>query len=185
MVISPIAYIHTEFSEKFGVPRQSGLACSLRGTIVFEPEYRNTEAVRGLDGFSHIWLIWGFSANRHNDWQSTVRPPRMGGNERMGVFATRSPYRPNQIGLSCVEIDHVDMECTDAPKIYVRGADLMDGTPIYDIKPYIEYADSHPEAVCGYVDNLQERRLEVEIPSEFAVLFNDASVFEFVNFELD
>ena len=178
MLIAPIAYIHTEFSEKFGVPRQSGLAGSLRGTIVFEPEYRNPDAVRGLEGFSHLWLIWGFSANRHEQWQPTVRPPRMGGNDRMGVFATRSPYRPNQIGLSCVEIDHVDLECHDAPKIYVRGADLIGGTPIYDIKPYIKYADSHPEAVCGYVDNLQERRLEVQIPEEFAMLFEDASVYE-------
>ena len=132
MLISPIAYIHTEFSEKFGVPRQSGLAGSLRGTIVFEPQYRNPDAVRGLDEFSHLWLIWGFSANRHDQWQPTVRPPRMGGNDRMGVFATRSPYRPNQLGLSCVQIDGVDMNCPDAPRIYVRGADLMDGTPIYE-----------------------------------------------------
>ena len=178
MVISPIAYIHTEFSEKFGVPRQSGLAGSLRGTIVFEPEYRNPDAVRGLEGFSHLWLIWGFSANRHDDWQPTVRPPRMGGNDRMGVFATRSPYRPNQLGLSCVEIAGVDMTCPDAPRIYVRGADLMDGTPIYDIKPYIKYADSRPDAVCGYVDSLEERFLDVEIPEEIASLMNDDALLE-------
>jgi tRNA-Thr(GGU) m(6)t(6)A37 methyltransferase TsaA len=173
MLISPIAYIHTEFSEKFGVPRQSGLAGSLSGTIVFEPEYRNPDAVRGLEGFSHLWLIWGFSANRHDDWQPTVRPPRMGGNDRMGVFATRSPYRPNQLGLSCVEIDGVDMDCSEGPRIYVRGADLMDGTPIYDIKPYIKYADCRPSAVCGYVDTLEERRLKVEMPQAAVLTLND------------
>ena len=173
MQISPIAYIHTEFSEKFGVPRQSGLAGSLRGTIVFVPEYRNPDAVRGLEGFSHLWLIWGFSANRHDEWQPTVRPPRMGGNDRMGVFATRSPYRPNRLGLSCVEIEDVDTAFPDAPRIYVRGADLMDGTPIYDIKPYIKYADSRPDAVCGYVDTLEERHLMVDIPEEIALSVND------------
>ena len=178
MLISPIAYIHTEFSEKFGVPRQSGLAGSLRGTVVFEPEYRNPDAVRGLDGFSHLWLIWGFSANRHDDWQPTVRPPRMGGNERMGVFATRSPYRPNQLGLSCVEIESIDMDCPDAPRIYVRGADLMDGTPIYDIKPYIRYADSYPDAVCGYVDALQERSLKVEMSDEIASLLKEDKLLD-------
>ena len=178
MQISPIAYIHTEFSEKFGVPRQSGLAGSLRGTIVFEPEYRNQDAVRGLEGFSHLWLIWGFSANRHDEWQPTVRPPRMGGNDRMGVFATRSPYRPNQLGLSCVEIYSIDTTCPDTPRIYVKGADLMDGTPIYDIKPYIRYADSHPDAVCGYVDTLSERRLEVEISEEMASVLKDQAVLE-------
>ena len=178
MLISPIAYIHTEFSEKFGVPRQSGLAGSLRGTVVFEPEYRNPDAVRGLDGFSHLWLIWGFSANRHDDWQPTVRPPRMGGNERMGVFATRSPYRPNQLGLSCVEIESIDMGCSDAPRIYVRGADLMDGTPIYDIKPYIKYADSRPDAVCGYVDGLEERCLKVVIPEEIVMAVEDKGLLD-------
>ena len=176
MNISPIAYIHTEFSEKFGVPRQSGLAGSLRGTVVFEPEYRNADAVRGLEGFSHLWLIWGFSANRHDDWQPTVRPPRLGGNDRMGVFATRSPYRPNQLGLSCVEIERVDLDSADAPLIYVKGADLMDGTPIYDIKPYIKYADSRPQAVCGYVDALQERRLKVELSDSLALAIGDQAV---------
>ena len=176
MLIAPIAYIHTEFSEKFGVPRQSGLAGSLRGTIVFEPEYRNPDAVRGLEGFSHLWLIWGFSANRHDDWQPTVRPPRMGGNDRMGVFATRSPYRPNQLGLSCVEIDSIDTTCHDAPCIYVKGADLMDGTPIYDIKPYIRYADARPEAICGYVDSLEERKLRVVLPSEISERIEDKTI---------
>ena len=175
MKLSPIAYIHTEFSEKFGVPRQSGLAGSLCGTIVFEPEYRSPEALRGLDGFSHLWLIWGFSANRHGEWQPTVRPPRLGGNERMGVFATRSPYRPNPLGLSCVEIERIDM---DAATIYVRGADLMDGTPIYDIKPYIRYADSRPDAVCGYVDSLVERHLEVVFAGSVASVIKDPDVRE-------
>ena len=178
MNISPIAYIHTEFSEKFGVPRQSGLAGSLRGTVVFTPEYRNADAVRGLEGFSHLWLIWGFSANRHDEWQPTVRPPRLGGNDRMGVFATRSPYRPNQLGLSCVEIEAIDFKSADAPLIYVRGADLMDGTPIYDIKPYIKYADSRPQAVCGYVDALQERRLTVDFPDSMASVLADRAVCE-------
>ena len=173
MELSPIAYIHTEFSEKFGVPRQSGLAGSLCGTVVLEPEYRSPEALRGLDGFSHLWLIWGFSANRHGEWQPTVRPPRLGGNERMGVFATRSPYRPNPLGLSCVEIERIDM---DTATIYVRGADLMDGTPIYDIKPYIRYADSRPDAVCGYVDLLEERHLDVMLPESEKSKIKDQEV---------
>ena len=179
MLISPIAYIRTEFPEKFGVPRQSGLAPDLRGTVVFEPEYRSADALRGLDGFSHIWLIWEFSANRNNgDWQPTLRPPRLGGNERMGVFATRSPFRPNPLGLSCVEVDKVEYDTPDGPVIHVRGADLMDMTPIYDIKPYIRYADSHPEAVCGYVDTLDERTLTVVIPEGIASSVKDKSVLD-------
>ena len=168
MEITPIAHIRTEFPEKFGIPRQSGLAGTLRGRIVFEPEYRNPDALRGLEGFSHIWLIWGFSANRKNGWQPTVRPPRLGGNHHMGVFATRSPFRPNPLGLSCVEVEAVVSDPTDGLVILVRGADLMDGTPIYDIKPYIRYADSRSEAVCGYVDELEERRLEVVVPEDLA-----------------
>ena len=166
MEIRPIAYIKTDFPEKFGVPRQSGLAKHLRGKIVFEKEFRNADALRGLDGFSHLWLIWEFSANRRTDqWQPTVRPPRLGGNVQMGVFATRSPFRPNPLGLSCVRISDIDLNTSDGPVIYVTGADLMDGTPIYDIKPYIRYADARPEAVCGYVDELQERCLKVVIPA--------------------
>lgn len=179
MFITPIAYIHTEFSEKFGIPRQSGLAGSLRGKIVFSEEYRNPDALRGLEGFSHLWLIWEFSANSHKDqWQPTVRPPRLGGNERMGVFATRSPFRPNPLGLSCVEIDHIENESPEGPLIYVKGADLMDGTPIYDIKPYIKYADSRPHAVCGYVDGLKERTLDVVIPRELTEGVKDKRVLE-------
>ncbi len=177
MNISPIAYIRTEFPEKFGVPRQSGLADSLRGTIVFEAEFRNADALRGLEGFSHIWLIWEFSANTtRGEWQPTVRPPRLGGNDRMGVFATRSPFRPNPLGLSCVQIDRIELDTPQGPVIHVRGADLMDGTPIYDIKPYIKYADSRPHSVCGYVDSLQERSLKVVLPEDISAKINDKSV---------
>lgn len=170
MNIQPIATIHTEFPEKFGIPRQSGLAANLQARIVFEPMFRNPDTLRGLEEFSHIWLIWEFSANRRaaEQWQPTVRPPRLGGNEHMGVFATRSPFRPNPLGLSCVEIDHIEHDSDEGPVIYVKGADLMDGTPIYDIKPYIKYADSRPHAVCGYVDRLSERSLKVIIPSEIS-----------------
>jgi tRNA-Thr(GGU) m(6)t(6)A37 methyltransferase TsaA len=176
MDINPIAYIRTEFPEKFGIPRQSGLADNLRARIVFEPEYRNQDAVRGLEGFSHIWLIWEFSANRRSCWQPTVRPPRLGGNEHMGVFATRSPFRPNPLGLSCVSLERIDMDDREGPVIHVQGADLMDGTPIYDIKPYIKYADSRPHAVCGYVDTLPERTLKVVLPEECSSLIEDKTL---------
>lgn len=177
MEIKPIAHIYTDFPEKFGIPRQSGLAKSLRGRIVFEPEYRNPDALRGLDGFSHIWLIWEFSANRTTSpWQPVVRPPRLGGNSFMGVFATRSPFRPNPLGLSCVKVDSIELSTPDGPVINVLGADLMDGTPIYDIKPYIRYADSRPEAVCGYVDTLEERSLKVVFPSELSEKIADKAM---------
>ena len=177
MEIKPIAFIKTEFPEKFGVPRQSGLARNLKGRIIFEPEYRNPDALRGLDGFSHIWLIWEFSANRTTSpWQPTVRPPRLGGNAHMGVFATRSPFRPNPLGLSCVKIHSVELSTPDGPVVNVLGADLMDGTPIYDIKPYIRYADSRPEAVCGYVDALEERSLKVVFPTELSAKVADTEV---------
>lgn len=176
MVIEPIAYIRTSFPEKFGIPRQSGLASNLKARVVFEPQYRNADAVRGLEGFSHIWLIWEFSANRKSGWQPTVRPPRLGGNAHMGVFATRSPFRPNPLGLSCVELEGIDADAADGPVLVVRGADLMDGTPVYDIKPYIKYADSRPHALCGYVETLHERRLKVVIPSEMADGIMDKSI---------
>lgn len=177
MEIKPVAYIRTEFPEKFGIPRQSGLAKSLKGCVVFEPEYRNPDALRGLEGFSHLWLIWEFSANRNSgSWQPTVRPPRLGGNAHMGVFATRSPFRPNPLGLSCVKIVSIDVDTPEGPVIYVSGADLMNGTPIYDIKPYIRYADSRPEAVCGYVDELEERSLKVIFPSGLADRVSDKTV---------
>lgn len=177
MEIKPIAFIKTEFPEKFGIPRQSGLAKDLRGRIIFEPQFRNPDALRGLEGFSHIWLIWEFSANRTSrEWQPTVRPPRLGGNTHLGVFATRSPFRPNSLGLSCVEIDSIDLFTEDGPVITVKGADLMDGTPIYDIKPYIRYADSRQQALCGYVDSLEERSLKVVFPSELSSRIEDTSV---------
>lgn len=177
MEIRPIAHIRTDFPEKFGIPRQSGLAKALRGKIVFEPEYRNPDALRGLEEFSHIWLIWEFSANRSTlSWQPTVRPPRLGGNAHMGVFATRSPFRPNPLGLSCVKMDSIEFSSPDGPVINVCGADLMDGTPVYDIKPYIKYADSRPEAVCGYVDRLEEKSLRVVFPSGLADRVADKSV---------
>ena len=145
-----IARIHSAFPEKFGIPRQSGLVDDLRAEIVFEPEYRNPDALRGLEEFSHIWLIWEFSEAVRDTWSPTVRPPRLGGNTRMGEFATRSPFRPNPIGLSSVRIDHIDLHTPRGPVITVCGADLMDGTPIYDIKPYLPYADSIPDAECGF-----------------------------------
>lgn len=178
MEIKPIAYIRTELPEKFGVPRQSGIAASLRGRIVFEKEFRQQDAVRGLEGFSHIWLLWEFSANVKGGWQPTVRPPRLGGNAHMGVFATRSPFRPNPIGLSCVRLEYIEHDSEDGPVIIVRGADLMDGTPIYDIKPYIRYADSYPDAICGYVDSLPEKRLEVDFPVELASVIDDEDIMK-------
>ena len=166
MEIIPIAVIRTEFPEKFGIPRQSGLASALRGRIVFNEGFKDPSALKGLESFSHLWLIWEFSANRHSDWHPTVRPPRLGGNATMGVFATRSPFRPNPLGLSCVEIEGIDLSTPEGPVIYVIGADLMDGTPIYDIKPYIRYADSRPDAVCGYADDIPQKTLEVAMPEE-------------------
>lgn len=145
-----IARIRSDFSEKFGIPRQSGLVDALRARIVFEAEYRNADALRGLEGFSHIWLLWQFSRAQREDWSPTVRPPRLGGNARMGVFATRSPYRPNAIGLSCVRLVSVDVDAEDGPTLTVAGADLLDGSPIFDIKPYLPYADAHPEAAGGF-----------------------------------
>ena len=162
--MEPIAHIHTDFTSKFGVPRQAGLVKELRATIVFAPEYRNPEALRGLDGFSHLWLIWEFSQCVGKPWSPTVRPPRLGGNARMGVFATRSPFRPNPIGLSCVELVGVEEHTPQGPVIYVAGADLMDGTPIYDIKPYIPFADCRPDASEGYTAQTRGYRLEVRCP---------------------
>ena len=171
MNIHPVAYFHSPLTSKFGIPRQSGLAEELVGTIVLEPEYRREEAVRGLEAFDYLWLIWEFSANPHEQQGLTVRPPRLGGNERVGVFASRSPFRPNRLGLSCVRIDKVEMTEKDGPVILVRGADLMDGTPIYDIKPYVAYADSHPEARSGFVDKTEWKPLQVEIPQTLSSLF--------------
>ena len=158
-----IAHIHTDFPTKFGIPRQSGIIASLQGKIVFEPEYRNVEALRGLDEFSHIWLIWEFSEAKRDTWSPTVRPPRLGGNTRKGVFATRSPFRPNPIGLSCVRLERIENDKNNGPVLIVSGADLMDGTPIYDIKPYLPYADCITEATSGFAPQAAERLLKVNI----------------------
>ena len=162
----PVARIRSDFPEKFGIPRQSGIVESLEAKIVFEPEFRVTDAVRGLEDFSHIWLIWEFSEAVRDTWSPTVRPPRLGGNVRMGVFATRSPFRPNPIGLSCVKLLKVEQDETLGPVLTVAGADLMDGTPIYDIKPYIPYADCHPEAVGGFTTKVDMKPLAVVFPAE-------------------
>ena len=159
-----IAHIHTDFTTKFGIPRQSGLVETLRGQIVFEPAYRNMDALRGLDGFSHIWLIWEFSENKRNGWSPLVRPPRLGGNKKLGVFATRSPFRPNPIGLSSVRLERIEWQTVNGPVLHVLGADLMNGTPIYDIKPYLKYADSHPTAVGGFTEPIEMEKLKVVIP---------------------
>jgi tRNA-Thr(GGU) m(6)t(6)A37 methyltransferase TsaA len=159
-----IAHIHTDFPTKFGIPRQSGIIASLQGRIVFEPEYRVAEAVRGLEAFSYIWILWEFSKAVRDTWSPTVRPPRLGGNVRKGVFATRSPFRPNPIGLSSVRLEKVDIDPKLGPVLYVSGIDLMDGTPIYDIKPYIAYTDSHPDAVSGFASTPTEYLLEVDFP---------------------
>ncbi len=168
MNIHPIAYFHSPFSSKFGIPKQSGLVEELEGRIVFAPEYRNADYIRGLQGFDYIWLIWEFSDNRHPSKSPVVRPPVLGGNERVGVFATRSPFRPNALGLSSVRIQRIELDSTSGPVIHVLGADLMDGTPIYDIKPYIVYADCHPDARSGFVDNRSWPKLDVVIPEEIA-----------------
>lgn len=173
MNITPIAYFHSPLTSKFGIPRQSCVADELVGSIVLEPEYRREEAVRGLETFDYLWLIWEFSANPHEQQGLTVRPPRLGGNVRVGVFASRSPFRPNRLGLSCVYINKVEMTADCGPVIHVRGADLMDGTPIYDIKPYVAYADSHPEARSGFVDETVWHPLQVEIPETISRLFSE------------
>lgn len=168
-----IAHIETDFKTKFGVPRQAGLIPELEARIVFEPAFRNPDALRGLEGFSHLWLIWEFSESSKVNpstplpWSPTVRPPRLGGNVRMGVFATRSPFRPNPIGLSSVQISRIELNSPDGPVIHVKGADLMNGTPILDIKPYLPFTDSHPEALGGYTDQTrQQEPLEVFIPED-------------------
>ncbi len=172
MEISPVAFFESPLKSKFGIPRQSGLARELTGRIVFEPAYRQMEAIRGLEDFDYLWLIWEFSANKEDKASLTVRPPRLGGNRRMGVFATRSPFRPNRLGLSCVRLDRIDNDPQSGPVIYVKGADLMDHTPIYDIKPYVTYADAHPAARSGFVDQTAWQSLEVVIPSHLADFFS-------------
>ena len=163
--IRPVAHMRSEFPEKFGVPRQSGLVEALRGEILLEPEFRTPDALRGIEGFSHLWLIWGFHKARKENWSATVRPPRLGGNQRLGVFATRSPFRPNGLGLSCVRLERVEWDTPEGPVLHVSGADLVDGTPIYDIKPYVPYADCRPEAAEGFAPAPGEG-LRVVIPPE-------------------
>ena len=168
--IHVIAKMHSDFPTKFGIPRQSGLVADLRSTIVFEPEYRNTDALRGLEDFSHLWIIWQFSEAVRQEWSPTVRPPRLGGNTRMGVFATRSPFRPNNLGLSCVKILSLEQTTENGTVIHVAGADLMDGTPIFDIKPYIPYSDSYPDASGGFTDTAEDFLLDVDFPAHLLEL---------------
>ncbi len=164
LTIRPIAHIRTDFPAKFGVPRQSGRAPSLEGTVIFEPEYRDSSALRGIEGFSHLWLIFDFSEAHRETWSPTVRPPRLGGNTRVGVFATRSPFRPNPLGLSSVRLEAVERTKHDGTVLRVSGVDLIDGTPIFDIKPYIPFSDAHPEATAGFAAATEDHRLEVEFP---------------------
>lgn len=169
LTIKPIARIRTEFPTKFGIPRQSGVVKELKGRIVFEPEYRNEDMLRGIEGFTHLWLIWMFSENVRSKWTPTVRPPILGGNTRIGVLATRSPFRPNPLGLSCVEFAGVERRADEGTVLLVRGADLMDGTPIFDIKPYLAYVDSHPEATEGF-RTVGWSMLSVDFPPELLEL---------------
>ena len=167
-----MARIKSDFPDKFGIPRQSGLLKNLRSTIVFEPEFRNADALRGLEGFSHLWLLWIFSENVRDTWKPTVRPPRLGGNTRLGVFATRSSFRPNPLAMSCVKIESINLTGEGAPSITVSGADLMDGTPIVDIKPYLPYADSIPEATGGFAEAVRFNKLEVGFAAEAGAAFD-------------
>ena len=162
--LKTIATIHTDFPSKFGIPRQGGLVEALKATVTFEPEYRDATALRGLEGYSHLWLIWLFSESVMDCFSPTVKPPRLGGNRRMGVFATRSPFRPNPLGLTCVKLEGIELSGPQGPLLRVAGADLMDGTPIFDIKPYIPYADCHPEATGGFTDGIRYERLDVNFP---------------------
>lgn len=166
MEIKTIAHIHTDFPQKFGLPRQSGLVDDLKGYIIFEKEYRDPEAVRGIEGFDYLWLLWGFEVKEDDLFRPTVRPPRLGGNERMGVFATRSPFRPNHIGLSSVKLESVEMTKGSGPILYVSGIDMKDNTPIYDIKPYLAYTDSHDKARSGFTDTTAFNALEVDFPDD-------------------
>lgn len=167
--MQPIGRIRSDFESKFGIPRQSGLVEQLRARVVFEPEYRVKEAFRGLEEFSHVWLLWEFSESRRDGWSPTVRPPRLGGNTRMGVFATRSPFRPNSIGLSCVKLERVELDSAEGPVLHVLGADLLDGTPIFDVKPYLPISDCRPDAVGGFSDRHREDGLAVDLPQELAL----------------
>ena len=180
ITIHPIAHFRSPLTSKFGVPRQSGIVEELEGEVVFEKQYNSLDAIRGIEDFEYIWLIWGFSESKRkaeNDaLHLTVRPPRLGGNTRLGVFATRSPFRPNPLGLSCVRIDHEKMAGEWNGTLCVKGADLMDGTPIYDIKPYIPYADAHPDAAAGFTERIEWQRLKVFIPEDIGLYYDEEDV---------
>ena len=165
-----IAHIRTDFPSKFGIPRQSGIVDALKGRIVFEPKYRDPNALKGIEGYSHLWLIWEFSESVLEGWSPTVKPPRLGGNTRVGVFATRSPFRPNPLGLSCVKLEGVELSTPEGPVLHVAGADMLDGTPIFDIKPYLPYADSRPEAKGGFTDGMVIDYLDVDIPAQWLAM---------------
>ena len=165
--LNVVARIQNDFPSKFGLPRQSGMICTLQSTVVFEPGFRNPDMLRGLDGFTHIWLIWGFSENTGTNWSPTVRPPRLGGNTRLGVFATRSPFRPNPLGLSCVELKAINLDTPSSPTLTVIGADMMNGTPVYDIKPYLPYADSLSYAEGGFAHDAPDTVLTVDFPARW------------------
>ena len=171
--LTAVARIHTGFPSKFGIPRQSGLV-DTEGKIIFEPSFRNPDMLRGIEEYSHLWILWGFSESMGKEWHPTVRPPRLGGNQRMGVFATRSPFRPNPVGLSCVKLEKADLDNSGGPVLRVTGADMMDGTPIYDIKPYLSYADSIPEASGGFSDRVREYALAVDFPERWMKVVPEA-----------
>lgn len=172
-LIRPIAYVRTDFKEKFGIPRQSGRVPSLKGEVVFLPEYRSDDALRGIEQFSRLWLVFDFSAARRDGFAPTVRPPRKGGNERVGVFASRSPFRPNGLGLSSVKLEKTEKRADEGTVLIVSGVDLLDGTPVYDVKPYIPYTDSHPEAKGGYADEYDKYRLKVNFPPELLSMLTE------------
>ena len=182
--IKPIGYIKTPFPSKFGIPRQSGILNSIEGTIVFEREFRDINAFRELEKFSHIWLIWGFSHNDGKSWSPSVRPPKLGGNKRVGVFASRSPFRPNPLGLSCVQLKKIEISKNNGPILHICGADLADNTPIYDIKPYVAYSDSHPDAVSGFSVNSDDARIDVEISDDAKTDIPEAILKKFLKFLL-
>ena len=173
MLMKTIAHIRTDFATKFGIPRQSGMIEGLKGTIVFEPQFRNGDALRGLEAYSHIWLIWEFSETMRDEWSPMVRPPRLGGNKRVGVFATRSPFRPNPIALSCLKLEQIEMHTPEGPLLHVSGADMMDGSPIYDIKPYIVFADSHPDATGGLINAKADQLLRVHFPEDLLIRISE------------
>lgn len=176
MEIKPIAYIKNDFTDKFAIPRQSGLAKEIKSTIAFEDNYANPSAIKGLEGFSHLWLIWGFSKNIKEKQSLTVRPPRLGGNKRVGVFATRSPFRPNNLGLSSVKLEKIQFDKNNRPLLIVSGADLMNNSPIYDIKPYIAYSDCHSDAKCGFVDETEFNKLKVVFPNNLKEKIDNSKI---------